>query len=473
MPPLPLSKGMYGRPRLGQPLVRAVNCLFEETPGGPGKDIRFTRPGLTHQYAIGAGPILKAYQVPGLYNGDPLFISGGALYRKNTLVGTTAYGQFPRLASAQNKTAIVSGGGLYVYDGTTLTQVQFFDDGVSRLPPFGGVAVLYNIFVFFVVGSQQFYFSSVGDPTTINAANFSNAQVSSDNIVEVAVLGEELYFFKGSTVEIWDYTGQLTAPFAESQGRTYAKGCASQNSVQGYNPAPMDNALAWIGDDLVAYRTSTVPTRFSSPLVEDRLRAAGLAGVAQLTSLVLQTEGHVIYVINLPTINESWAHDFQTGEWFQWGTQDGQDAEPGIWRAGVACGRGDKTYIGSYNSPDIYLSDVNKFADDQTPLRMVVAGAIWLQAGFMRCNNISLQCVRGVATAGVPDPEVAMRWSDDGGMTWTSWLYELLAFVGSYDYKATWRNLGIINQPGRLVEFTVSDAVNFTVQGATVNEARV
>lgn len=444
-----------------------VNAYVESSPGGPTQAVRTSRPGLTASLNIGAGPILRSFQQPGLFNGDVFNVSGGELYRGNTSLGTVAYSQAPRFATAQNFLALVVGGALYVYDGSTFGAVTFFDDGVSPLPSFSSVAVLYNIWVFGVAGSNQFFFSAVGNPRSINGANFSAAQTSPTPIVEIATLAEELYFFKSAYgVEVWDYTGVLTAPFAESPGRTYARGCAAQGSV-----AQLDNSLFWVGDDFTVYRTGTVPERVSTSLIEDRLRATG-ASIAQITALTFNIEGHVFYVLNLPALNESYAYDCQTKQWFQWGTQQPNRAEPGVWLGNTATGQGETIWIGSAVDGKVYLLDPSNHSDDGTSIRIVISGAHWIKEGVARANNLALQMVRGVATFAVPDPLVQMRWSEDGGRTWTSWMTGSVGPIGGYRWKVSWHSLGLVRQPGREFEFAIADAVNVTVESATINPAR-
>ena len=470
MSALQLTAANYGRPRVGLPTTRMVNAYVEKTDEGPTGAARIPRPGLTLQYTIGSGPILRQYQKPGAFGGSLFSISGGNLYKDQTLVGSVAYSQSPRMAAANGSLAIVSGGGLYVYSAGVLTAVQFFDDGVSRLPSFSGVAVLYNIFIFPVAGSTEFFFSAVGDPTKINAANFSNAQTSPDPIIEVQVLAEELLFFKSTAIEFWDYNGALTAPFALSTGRTYARGCAAQGSV-----VQLDNAMFWVGQDYSVYRSGAVPTKISTPVIDDRIRAAstGVTLLNQMTAYAVEVEGHVFYVMNLPAIGESYAYDCQTQLWAQWGTLTAFSPEPGLFEAQTCAGQGSQTWLGSGSSGKVYLLDVNNATDNGASKRVVVSGYKWTGGGMMRCNNISLHCVRGVGNAAVPNPVVEMRFSDDGGRTFSSWFQSILGPQGAYDYKAVWRSLGLIQQPGRLFEFAVSDPVNFTVEGASINEARI
>ena len=453
--------------------MRSVNVYVEQTEAGPKQAARIARPGLTYQYAVGPGPILRAFQSPGIFNGDPFFISGGSVYRAQTYLGTVPYSLQPRMVASLTQLAIVSGGSLYVYDGTALTLVRYFDDGVTPLPPFSSVAILYNIFVFTVSGSTEFFWSEAGDATVINATNFSNAQTSPDPIVEIAVLAEELFFFKSANAtEIWDYNpivnsaDQVTQPFQLSQGRTYIRGTPSQGSV-----AKLDNALFWIGADLEVYRTGWVPTKVSTPLIDDRLRAA-MSSIGQTTAFALGIEGHWLYVINLPQLGESYAYDCATKLWAQWGSQMEFDSLPGLFIGGCMCGQGATIWVGDATNGNVYLLDVASNTDNGLTRAAIVSAALWSTEGTKRLNNVTIACVRGVGTATAPNPQVWMRLSTDGGRTFSSWMAETLGPEGGYRYKATWRNLGIIQQPGVLLEFAVLDPVNFTVEGGSWNAPR-
>ncbi len=445
------------------PTTRMLNCYPELSKEGPSKVIRTPRPGLTDWNTVGNGPILRQYQDPGLFNGDLFSVSGGTLYRGTSSLGAVPYGLQPRMAANLTQLAIVSGGALYIYDGTALTLIQYFDDGVSRLPPFSSVAVLFNIFVYTVAGSNQAYFSNTGDATLINAANYFNAETSPDPILEVQVLADELWFFGSRTAEPWTFTGSLTAPFALAQGRTYIRGTAAQGSV-----VKLDNALFWVGDDLSVYRTSAVPQYISTPFIDDTLRQAR-DGIDQMYAFTVGIEGHRFYVMNLPSIGESYAYDCQTKEWAQWGSQVPFQAEPSTFMAQTSAGEGADIYMGSASDGRVWKLDASKNTDDGTPKRVIVSGAIWTTSGRQRLNNVGLQCVRGVGNEDAPDPVVQMQMSKDGGRTFGPWLNASLGRIGQYVIKAVWRGLGMIEQPGVLFNFSVVDPVNFTVEGAGWN----
>jgi Phage stabilisation protein len=469
VPDLPFVSGFQGRPSVGIPSLRVINAYSEPSPGGPKQTVRIGRPGLTRYATLGSGPILRQLQTAGLFNGALFSISGGALYSNDTLIGTIPYSQSPRMAATDTQLAIVSGGALYVYDGTNLNLIKYFNDGESLLPPFSGVAVLYNIFVFTVAGSNQFFFSQVGDATNINAANFSSAQTTPSPIVEVSVLAEELYFTKTDRTEIWDYTGALTAPFAESPGRTYIRGTPAQNSVV----TNLDNALFWLGDDLEVYRSSNVPLKISNAYIDDVLRT-NAANAGQVIAFAAGIQGHWFYVMSIPSAGLTFAYDCATKEWLQWGAQTQDQSEVGQFLGQCSTGQGATIWIGSAIDGRVWYLDAANQTDDGATRQVVCAAAIWITGGTQRLNNISLACTRGTGNPAAPNPQAQLRLSYDGGRTWpTGWLDADIGMVGAYRYKATWRNLGIFQQPGVEAEFRFLDPVVTAIEGGSYNEPRV
>lgn len=469
--------GAYGRPSVGLPTIRAVNLFVEQTKEGPTPAARIPRPGLTLVYNLGApdnipfGNVVRMYQNPGLFNGDLFSICGASLFRNAAFLGSVPYSTQPRMAAIAGKLAIVAGGALYVYNGSTLTLIRYFDDGSTLLPKFSGVAVLYNIFIFPVAGSDQFYWSSVGDPSTINALDTANAQTSPDPIIEVAVLAEELYFFKSKATEIWDYspitdptTGAITQPFALSQGRTYIRGTPAQGSV-----ALLDNALFWVGDNFTVYRTSAAPLRVSTPYIEDLLRQTT---PSQITAFNVAIEGHDFYVLNMPSINQSYAYDCQTQEWAQWGSHQNYVTDPGLLKVSSTTGQGTQLYAGSAIDNRVWVWDSTNPLDDDSAIRKTATSVFWTTAGKLRLNNVGLACVRGVGNDFDPNPTVDLRLSYDGGRTFTSWMSEPLGERGAYDIKAVWRSLGLISQPGVVCEFSTTANVIFAPEGVSYNESR-
>jgi hypothetical protein len=474
VPPLDFAIAEAGRPTYGLPTTRLVNAFIEATPAGPTKAARISRPGLTLWNTIGAAPILRIYQNPGIFLGDPFIVSQGELYRGTSALGAVPYSAQPRMAATIQQLALVVGGALFVYDGTALTAVTSFIDEPGQLPPFSGVAVLFNIFIYPVAGTTQYYWSAPGDATSISALNFASATTAPDPIVEVCTLSDELYFLKQANgTEIWDYnpivdptSGQITQPFQLSQGRTWIRGTPAQGSVV----SKIDNAIIWVGDDLMVYRSGVVPQKISTPMIDDRLRAAKDTA-HQTSAFAFGIEGHWFYVMNLEALAETYVYDCATQEWAQWGSQATLQSLPGMFIGDSAAGQGATIYVGDKHTNHVYLLDVAANTDGGLARAVVVSATIWVPSGTKRLNNLTLACVRGGGSE-TDNPSVWMRLSNDGGRTFTTWMEGNLGFTGQYTYKSVWRNLGVIQQPGVLIELGVRDSVPFVVEGGSFNVPR-
>ncbi len=64
-------------------------------------------------------------------------------------------------------------------------------------------------------------------------------------------------------------------------------------------------------------------------------------------------------------------------------------------------------------------------------------------------------------------PQIMLRWSDDGGYTWSNEYWRGMGAVGEYSKQVQWRKLG--RSRDRIYEITVSDAVNPVIINAYAN----
>jgi len=70
------------------------------------------------------------------------------------------------------------------------------------------------------------------------------------------------------------------------------------------------------------------------------------------------------------------------------------------------------------------------------------------------------------ATAGY-DPQVMLRWSDDGGHTWSNEHWASIGRIGAYGYRTFWRRLGMtMKLRDRVYELSGTDPVKITIMGA-------
>ena len=77
-----------------------------------------------------------------------------------------------------------------------------------------------------------------------------------------------------------------------------------------------------------------------------------------------------------------------------------------------------------------------------------------------------------LSTTGYPaapgyDPEVMLRWSDDGGHTWSNEHWSSIGKIGAYGHRTFWRRLGMtVKLRDRVYELSGTDPVKISIMGA-------
>ena len=65
------------------------------------------------------------------------------------------------------------------------------------------------------------------------------------------------------------------------------------------------------------------------------------------------------------------------------------------------------------------------------------------------------------------DPEVMLRWSDDGGHTWSNEHWRSMGKIGQFGYRTIWRRLGMtLKLRDRVYEVSGTDPVKIAIMGA-------
>ena len=63
--------------------------------------------------------------------------------------------------------------------------------------------------------------------------------------------------------------------------------------------------------------------------------------------------------------------------------------------------------------------------------------------------------------------EAMLRWSDDGGHTWSNEHWESMGRIGVYGHRTIWRRLGMTEKlRDRVYEVSGTDAVKVAIMGA-------
>ena len=113
--------------------------------------------------------------------------------------------------------AIASGGRLYYWDGTTLTQVTDPDLGVV-------LDVVWVDGYFMTTDGEFLIVTELNDPTQVNPLKYGSSEVDPDPVVALLKLRNEVYALNRNTIEVFDNVGGELFPFARIDGAQIQKG---------------------------------------------------------------------------------------------------------------------------------------------------------------------------------------------------------------------------------------------------------
>ncbi len=447
---------------------RMVNLYPEAIPEG-GKESGFlTRaPGLRLLGTAGQGPCRGMWQ----FGNYGYVVSGEKLYQINSFWDATELGTVSGngpVSMADNGTQlfIACNPDGFIYNATSNTFQKITD------PDFpGAVTVGYidGYFVFNAPNSQQFYVTAIFDGTDIDALDFASAEGSPDGLVALIVDHREVWLFGTNSVEVWYDAGTTDFPLARIQGAFNEIGCAAAYSV-----AKLDNALFWLGADArgrgIVYRANGYTgQRVSTHAVEWQIQQYG--SLSDAVGYTYQQDGHAFYVLNFPSANTTWIYDVATNGWHE--------------RAGFVNGQftrhwgncqmafNSEIVIGDYANGNFYAFDMDVYSDNGSvqrwlrSWRAIPTGQNNLKRTAQHSLQLDCQTGVGVVTGQGSDPQVMLRWSDDGGHTWSSEHWRSMGKIGEYGYRTIWRRLGMtLKLRDRVYEISGTDPVKIAVMGA-------
>ena len=451
---------------------RMVNLFPEAIPEG-GKEPSFLNraPGLEFLQTVGTGPIraLWAHQTNG---SDFYVVSGSGFYKLTgltatpTLLGTLTTSSGP-VSIADNGTQIflATNPDGFIYNEVTNVFAQITD------PDFAGavtVAYLDGYFVFNQPDSQLLWISEVFDGTSI-PGDFKASEGSPDGVVGIIADHRELWVFGTDSVEVWYNAGSVDFPFERIQGAFNEIGCVSASSI-----AKLDNGLFWLGTDArgqgIVYRANGYTgVRVSTHAIEYAIAQYG--NIADAIAYTYQQEGHAFYVLTFPTGNATWVYDVSTQVWHERaGFANGDFMRH---RSNCQCNFGGNIIVGDFESGNIYRFDLDVYADNggiQKWLRSWRALPTG-QNNLKRTAHHSLQldCETGVGLndGQGSDPQVMLRWSDDGGHTWSNEHWSPIGKIGAYGHRTFWRRLGMtLKLRDRVYELSGTDPNKIAIMGA-------
>ena len=464
----PILGGSYVARSVNAADSRMVNLFPEGVPEG-GKEPAFLNraPGLRLLATVGSGPIRGLWHM-GNYG---YVVSGKELYRLdsswNSLLIGNLSGDGP-VSMADNGTQmfIACNGPSFIYNGTTEEFAQIAD---ADFPGAVTVGYLDGYFVFNEPNSQKVWVTSLLDGTAIDPLEFASAEGSPDQLVAVIVDHREAWLFGTNSIEVWYDAGSADFPLQRIQGAFNEIGLAAAYSV-----AKLDNGLFWLGADSrgqgIVYRSNGYTgKRISTHAVEWQIQQYG--DISDAIGYTYQQDGHSFYVLVFPSENTTWVYDVSTELWHERaGFHEGQFVRH---RGNCQMAFNGEVVIGDFENSNVYAFDLNVYTDNGSIQRWLRSWRA-LPTGKNDLNRtahhtLQLDCETGVGlnTGQGSDPQVMLRWSDDGGHTWSNEHWSSMGKIGQHGYRTFWRRLGMTMKiRDRVYEVSGTDPVKIAITGA-------
>lgn len=408
-------------------------------------------------------------------------ISGTTLTVSAVTSGTLVVGQTIQGSTVTAQTIITAlgtgtgGVGTYtVNNSQTVTSRTLYGLNWSVLPSTDGaftsasaVDIVDNYFVYNRPDTQQFGASAALSPISA-ALSFASKDGAPDDLVSLIVDHREVYLLGEVSSEVWIDAGTSPFPFQRIPGTSTQHGIAAKFSV-----ARLGNSFAYLsrnirGQAQIVQMNGYVPTRISTHAVENSLTNQVVSNAIAWT---YQLEGHEVYVISFPSINLTWAYDVASGMWHKWlyTNNSGQYERA----RGNCCAQFQGlVMVGDYSNGKIYKLDPLNYTDDGQHVRRL-RRAPHLVADFQReyFDELQIQFQPGVglSTGQGENPQAMLRWSDNGGSTWSNEHWTSIGLIGKYANRAIWRRLGTARD--RVFEVSISDPVKAVIISANLKSS--
>jgi hypothetical protein len=352
------------------------------------------------------------------------------------------------------------------------------------------VTFIDGYFMFSKPDSAIYYISNLYDGLTGDPLDFASAEGSPDGLVGLRNVHQQVWLFGLGSIEIVANTGDATFPFQRIQGAFIEYGCASAGSI-----ANTANTVFWLGQDeygngVVWMAEGYQPQRISTFAIEYALRnataytysagsaglsnataytySAGSAGLSNATAYTYQEDGHYFYVLNAN--NMTFVYDIGQNLWheratFNQGSYSRSLPQTHIFAFG-------KHIVGDYSNGNLYVQSLNTYSENGNIIRRMRRGQhISEDLNYLYFNSVQIDMETGVGLDGIsPDPQIMLRWSDDGGHAWSSEFWKSFGKIGQYLTRALWRRLG--RSRDRIFEMVITSTSRVFIIGMHANIER-
>ena len=334
------------------------------------------------------------------------------------------------------------------------------------------VDIVDNYFIYNRPNTQQWAASNILSPITYGLS-FASKFTGPDNLVSLVCDHGQVYLLGEKTSEVWADVGAFPFAFQRIPGSSSEHGISAPFSV-----SRVGNSFAYLaknnrGQAEIVMMNGYFPQRISTHAVENTLVDQYINDAVAYT---YQLEGHEVYVISFPSLDLTWAYDSTTQMWHKWLWVDNNNVYHRH-RSNCSAFFQGLVLVGDWENGQIYQLDPTNYTDNGGTIRRV-RRAPHIVSDLQRqyFEELQIQFQPGVGLTGLTaplngetvgaNPQAMLRWSNDGGSTWSNEHWASIGDIGKYQNRIIWRRLGWSRD--RIFEVVVTDPIKAVIISANL-----
>lgn len=451
---------------------RTINLYPEMSESGPGPSKSVVAligtPGLALWATLAGGRIRGVIRFSATL---AIAVCGANVYSLTT-AGTATL--ITNIAPGSNLVSMASNGTVVMLVDGTPTSYAITPASATGVPFSNGAVVgadrvdfIDGYFVFNKIDTGQFQITKLYS-TAIDPLAFATAEGAPDKLLSLIVDHRELWLFGETSTEVWFNSGNVDFPFERIQGAFIEQGCAAKFSV-----AKMDNTVYWLtaddrGQGIVQRARGYQPQRISTHALEFAI--ASYARIDDAVAFTYQQEGHSFYMLSFPTANKTWVFDASTNLWHERAWRDPADGSLDRHRAQCHMAFAGANIVGDWENGNLYRLNLDTYTDNGAFIQRTRACshlATDYKWQFFSALQIDMEPGVGIPSGQGSNPQAMLRWSDDGGFTWSNQMWAKIGKIGERRTRVRWRRLG--KSRDRVFEVTISDPVKVAIIDASAD----
>jgi hypothetical protein len=390
-------------------------------------------------------------------------LSGNQLVRVDTLGAVTvigsitgsAYATMARNSAAVPQLAIVMDGQPFVVTNYIIAPLVDAD-----LPPPNSVFFLDQRLVFTIPDGRLFWTDL--DAVTVNALSFATAEGAPDGLIRGYGHRLDGWLFGAETTEVWRATSNADSPFQRAGGGFIPKGCSAPFSV-----ATIGETIYWVGNDDIPY---SAPGYSLTPLVHGPVCRAirDCTDKTLITGFSYYEGGYGFWELSGPgdDLPWTWIYNATTQRWFE-GMSYGMTRS----RRQFGVRFANANIVGDTTAAKLYKMNAASF--DEAGNDMVMTLRSPPMHAYPNCISVDRMFVDCLVGNGDSDSKIGVRWSDDGGHSFSRQRWAALGTDGAHQTRVNWNGLGSTREKGRIWELQISSSVIRGILYAAIEGDRI